>query len=55
VSGTEFTSQNPNLGGLGVGRSIDLGDSTLLYGEASVNTSLGAIGDSYRPAPLGVC
>ena len=49
VAGVKFTSENdPLWGGIGIGGSYNWGDDRYsLFGEASVNTSLGNFGDSY--------
>lgn len=49
VAGVKFTSENePLWGGIGIGGSYNWGDDKYsLYGEVSVNTSLGNFGDSY--------
>ena len=49
VAGVKFTSENdPLWGGIGIGGSYNWGDDKYsLFGEASVNTSLGNFGDSY--------
>src|SRR5690606_7067090 len=49
VSGTKLTSQNdPMWGGVGIGGTLNWADGKYaLNGEASVNTSLSNVGNSY--------